>query len=189
MKFKIQQKGDNEPWYFEVSDHVLSQGLTLGQSFIAQKLDHQLGNQGEVEVRLHPDGRSISVGETVVPFSGSSRFIKGSDARMKMGAPAIFRRISVEQVKPVAPAKTSANLGGGEQKSPLTGKVLSVLVSDGQRVQEGTVIMTIEAMKMENRILADCHGTIQNIRVIPGANVSVGDLLCFLKPEEETNCK
>ncbi|MEY4065307.1 MAG: hypothetical protein RIR26_1515 [Pseudomonadota bacterium] len=189
MKFKIQQKGDAEPWYFEVGDQVLSRGLTPGQSFIARKLDNQLACLGELEVRLHPDGRSIAVGDVIVPFSGSSQVIKGTDVRMKMGAPAIFRRIAIEQVKPIAPAKTTANLGGGEQKSPLTGKVLSVLVTEGQKVREGDVIMTIEAMKMENRILADCNGLIQNIRIALGANVSVGDPLCFLKPEEEENGK
>jgi biotin carboxyl carrier protein len=189
MKFKIQQKGDDKAWYFEVGDHVLAQNLTPGQIFKAKMLDENSNSHGEIDVRIHPDGRSISVGQFVVPFSGLAQTLKGSDARMKLGAPATFRRISIEQVKPIVPAKTVTNLGGGEQKSPLTGKVLTLFVSEGQKVREGDVIMTIEAMKMENRILADCNGLIQNIRVSPGTNVSVGEALCFLKPETEENGK
>jgi biotin carboxyl carrier protein len=187
MRIKVQQKGDAEAWFFEISDHLLASGLSTGKTFKAKKLTSALAEDGELDVRLHADGRSIVVGQHIVPFSGLGQMLKGNDARVKMGAPATFRRITVEPVKPIVPKKSAASLGGGDQKSPLTGKVLAVLVTDGQQVNEGDVLLTIEAMKMENRILAECSGRIQNIKVSPGNSVSVGDVLCFLQPSANEN--
>jgi biotin carboxyl carrier protein len=189
MRFKVQQKGDVDAWFFEIGDHILANGLVSGQTFKAKRLTPDLKDAGELDVRLHPDGRSIAIDQTIIPFSGSGQILKGHDARIKMGAPSTFRRLSVEPVKPIAPKKASSNLGGGDQKSPLTGKVLSVLVKEGQEVSEGDVLVTIEAMKMENRILAECRGRIQNIKVSAGNSVSVGDSLCFLQPAIDENSK
>lgn len=187
MKFKVQQKGDANGWFFEIPDHIMANGLRSGMTIKAKRLNEDLSSAEDVSVRLHPDGRSICVGNTVVPFSGSGALLKGSDARIKLGAPATFRRVSVEQIKPIAIKKSAANIGGGDQKSPLTGKVLSVLVTDGQKVSEGDVLLTIEAMKMENRIQAECAGVIRNIKVSSGTSVAVGDLLCTLIPSAEEN--
>lgn len=187
MKFKVQQKGDANTWFFEICDHALMQELIPGRTFTAKRLDADLKVVEDVAVRIHSDGRSICVGNTVIPFSGSGTRLKGSETRIKIGAPATFRRIAVEQLKPIAIKKSPANPGGGDQKSPLTGKVISILVSEGQKVNEGDVLLTIEAMKMENRIQAECPGVIQNININPGANVSVGDYLCTLVPSLEDN--
>lgn len=187
MKFKIHQKGDPTEWFFEIPDQVLAHGLQPGRTVTATKLDNEHKPVEDVIVRAHPDGRSISVGHHVIPFSGAGVLLKGADTRIKVGAPATFRRIMVEQIKPVAIKKSAANLGGGDQKSPLTGKILSVLVTEGQKVSEGDVLLTIEAMKMENRIQAECAGVIRNIKVTPGTSVSVGDFLCTLVPTVEEN--
>ncbi|NBX15847.1 MAG: biotin/lipoyl-binding protein [Proteobacteria bacterium] len=187
MKFRVQQKGDATGWHFEISDQILSQGFQAGKTYPALKLDENLKVTGELSVRFHADGRSVCIDNTVVQFSGSGTQLKGSDSRIKMGAPATFRRITAEQVKPIAIRKTQSPVGGGEQKSPLTGKVLSVLVAEGQKVAEGDVLLTIEAMKMENRIQAECAGSITNIKVTSGMSVSVGDLLCTLTPKADEN--
>jgi biotin carboxyl carrier protein len=183
MKFRVQQKGDSADWYFEISDQILTQGFYAGKTYPALRLDDKLKVAGELFVRFHADGRSVCIDNTVIQFSGSGIQLKGSDTRIKMGAPATFRRITVEQVKPIAIKKSQSVVGGGDQKSPLTGKVLSVLVKEGQKVAEGDVLLTIEAMKMENRIQAECAGVISNIKVDSGMSVSVGDFLCTLTPK------
>ncbi|MEN9824415.1 MAG: hypothetical protein RI953_160 [Pseudomonadota bacterium] len=189
MKFKVHQKGDAQSWYFEISDQILEQDLQPGRVLLATKLNEEMKPLGDVQIRLHRDRRSICIDNMVIPFFGAGTLLKGTDARIKMGAPATFRRIAIEQIKPIAIKRSSSNLGGGDQKSPLTGKVLSILVTDGQKVNEGDVLMTIEAMKMENRIQAECPGVIQNIKVQSGASVSVGDLLCTLIPAADENGK
>ena len=189
MRFKVQQKGDADCWFFEINDNILNNGVSPGKTFKAKRLNSDLKEAGELDVSIHADGRSIAIGSRVIPFSSSGILLKSSDARLKMGAPSTFRRLTVETVKPIAAQKSQANLGGGEQKSPLTGKVLSILVEESKLVNEGDVLFTIEAMKMENRIFAECPGRIENIKVKPGSNVSVGDTLCFLQPLIEENGK
>jgi acetyl-CoA carboxylase biotin carboxyl carrier protein len=65
-------------------------------------------------------------------------------------------------------------------RSQITGKVLKVLVKPGQTVEAQAPLLVIEAMKMENRVLAPDHGVIDSIVVQEGATVSVGqDLIRF----------
>ena len=47
--------------------------------------------------------------------------------------------------------------------SPLPGKVLSIKVAAGQAVKEGDLLLTIEAMKMENEIVATIDGTVEEV--------------------------
>ena len=61
--------------------------------------------------------------------------------------------------------------------APLPGKVLKVNVSSGSKVKRGDVLMTIEAMKMENEILASMNGTVKRVFVETGKNVETKEKL------------
>ena len=74
---------------------------------------------------------------------------------------------------PVAGAVT----GGEPVPAPLAGNIFRVLVKPGQQVQEGTVIIILEAMKMETEISAPKAGIIGDIQVKDGDSVAVGDIL------------
>ncbi len=73
-------------------------------------------------------------------------------------------------------AKTpSVGLAAGEPvKAPMPGNVLKINVSLGQKVEEGEVVVILEAMKMENEIVATKSGTIAQIVVDKGAVVETG---------------
>ena len=62
-------------------------------------------------------------------------------------------------------------------KAPLPGKILSVLIREGDVVQKDQKLMTMEAMKMENNILSDASGTIKTIKVGVGDTVLQNDVL------------
>ncbi len=64
---------------------------------------------------------------------------------------------------------------------PITGKITSVDVSQGSVVKEGDVLCLIEAMKMENPILAPIGGTVTEITISPGQVVEVGDLVAIIE--------
>ena len=84
---------------------------------------------------------------------------------------------------PVAPAATvpAAPAAGGETvKSPMPGTILSVNVSAGSSVKKGDVLMILEAMKMENEIMAPCDGTVSAVSVSKGASVESGTPLCTI---------
>ena len=74
-----------------------------------------------------------------------------------------------------APEKPKDVEGG--LKSPMQGTVLSVKVSEGDEVEEGDVVATLEAMKMETEVKVDRGGEIKKIFVEEGAMVETGDLL------------
>ena len=78
-------------------------------------------------------------------------------------------------------AKAGAQGGASKLKSPMTGKVLSVDVSSGDTVEKGECLMIIEAMKMENRILAPSSGVVDKLKAKAGEQVQANSLLCEIK--------
>lgn len=80
---------------------------------------------------------------------------------------------------PAAAAPVSV-AAGEPVKSPMPGNILKINVSQGQHVEEGQVIMILEAMKMENEIVATKSGTIAQIAVNKGAVVETGTVLAVI---------
>ena len=66
-------------------------------------------------------------------------------------------------------------------EAPITGKVISVEVKVGDKVEEGDVILYIESMKMENPILAPVAGSIAEIKVETGQVVETGIPLAVIE--------
>ena len=88
----------------------------------------------------------------------------------------------IEGLKPVgdATACEPAPVAAGEgdpQGAPLAGNIFKVLIKPGQTVEEGEVVMILEAMKMETEICAFRRGVIGCVNVKVGDAVSVGDSL------------
>ena len=83
---------------------------------------------------------------------------------------------------PAAPAAApvSAPAGGEKIPSPMPGNILSVNVAAGDTVQKGQVLMILEAMKMENEILAPRDGTVAQVVTSKGAVVETGAPLVVL---------
>lgn len=86
---------------------------------------------------------------------------------------------STETTKP-APAAPAPTGEGQDVESPMPGKILRILVAQGASVQQGDVLMILEAMKMENEILAPCAGTLTYLGVNEGSSVNTGDILARL---------
>lgn len=82
---------------------------------------------------------------------------------------------------PASPCASPAAVAGGEAvKSPMPGNILKINVSAGQHVEEGDVIIILEAMKMENEVVATKTGTIAQITVTKGAVVETGATLAVI---------
>ncbi len=65
--------------------------------------------------------------------------------------------------------------------SPLPGKIVSVSVNAGQKVKEGDLLLVIEAMKMENEIVAPVNGTVATVSVKADTTVQIGDNLVSIE--------
>ena len=80
---------------------------------------------------------------------------------------------------PVAAAPSSV-AAGEPVTAPMPGNILKILVTPGQQVNEGDVLMILEAMKMENEIVAPKAGTVAQILVTKGATVETGATLAVI---------
>jgi biotin carboxyl carrier protein len=81
---------------------------------------------------------------------------------------------------PAAPAAPAGGAGSIKVSSPMPGKILAVKANVGDSVKKGQVILILEAMKMENEVVAPEDGTIASIDVTVGAMVESGDTLATL---------
>lgn len=123
------------------------------------------------------DGKVFDV--EVAKVGGAQKSLSMAD----FGAPAA--PVAAAPVAPVAPvaapaAPAAASTGGNEVISPMPGNILKVNMSEGASVQSGDVILILEAMKMENEIVAPCAGTV-SFKVKAGDTVDTDQLLAEVK--------
>ncbi len=79
-----------------------------------------------------------------------------------------------EAAAPAAPAAAAVTAAGETVSAPMPGTILKVNVTQGQAVTKGQVLVILEAMKMENEILAPKNGTVNQVLVSKGSNVDTG---------------
>lgn len=97
-------------------------------------------------------------------------------------APAPVAAAPAPAPKPApAPAAAPSSSGGVDVVSPMPGKVFKLVAQPGEQVAEGQVVMILEAMKMENEIVAPQAGTVDAILVKEGDLVETDTVLATLK--------
>ena len=82
------------------------------------------------------------------------------------------------------PPKSARSVGGGSGETlqaPMQGTIVKVLVGPGQKVKAGDAICVLEAMKMENSILAHTEGVVTELNVEPGKSVDTGATIAVIK--------
>ncbi len=81
---------------------------------------------------------------------------------------------------PAAAPQTPASACGESVTSPMPGTILAVNVQNGASVKKGDVLVILEAMKMENEIMAPCDGKITSVNVTKGSAVDAGAVICVI---------
>ena len=81
---------------------------------------------------------------------------------------------------PAAPAAPAVTAAGEPVNSPMPGTILRVEVKEGDAVKSGQLLVVLEAMKMENEILAPKDGTVAQVVVQKGSHVETGSPLIVL---------
>jgi geranyl-CoA carboxylase alpha subunit len=84
---------------------------------------------------------------------------------------------TVRDLTLAAPASTAATGGDGKVRAAMNGRVVAVLVKQGERVAAGQPVMTLEAMKMEHLHVAAVAGTVAAIDVAEGEQVTTGKVV------------
>ena len=100
------------------------------------------------------------------------------DAADVKAAPAPAAAPAATPAPVAAPAATNAS--GENVTAPMPGNILKVNVTAGQAVKKGDVLMILEAMKMENEILAPADCTVASVNTTAGTTVEAGTVLCTL---------
>lgn len=95
-----------------------------------------------------------------------------------VAAPAPAPQAAPAPAPKAAPAPVAA--GAEVITAPMPGKIMSIKVKVGQAVNAGDLVLTLEAMKMENEIFSGASGTVKEIRVSEGAAVNPGDVLVVI---------
>ena len=97
------------------------------------------------------------------------------------GAPVVAAPVAAPKAAP-APAAAPKSAGAGSVKvnAPMPGKIVAVKANTGDTVKKGQVILVLEAMKMENDIVAPQDGTVASIDTAVGNAVEAGETLATL---------
>lgn len=97
-----------------------------------------------------------------------------------VAAPAAPAASPVAAAAPAAAPAAGALAAGEVITSPMPGNILKINVTQGQKVNEGDVLIVLEAMKMENEISATKSGTVAQINVTKGAVIETGTPLVVI---------
>ena len=81
---------------------------------------------------------------------------------------------------PAAAPKATGAQGSVKINAPMPGKILAIKTEAGKAVKRGDVVVVLEAMKMENEIVAPQDGVVASINVAVGASVEPGEVLATL---------
>lgn len=125
-------------------------------------------NQYEVEI----DGKLYRV--TIEEISENERTEPKNNSSSSQAQTSKEADRSTEQAQP-APAPSSES--GQNVTAPMPGNIFKVLAQPGQSVKEGETVIVLEAMKMENEIVAPADGTISAVHVKEGQAVEADDIL------------
>lgn len=97
------------------------------------------------------------------------------------GSAEIAPEKKIEETKKETAVSKKPGNGETAVKSPMPGTILDIKVKEGQSVKKGDVLFILEAMKMENEIMAGEDGVVVKIAVPKGAQVNTDDLLAVLE--------
>ena len=103
----------------------------------------------------------------------------GGAAAPAPAAAAAPRPAAAPAAAPPAPA-AGASGGAATVRAPMPGTLMAYKVALGQAVRKGEVVLILEAMKMENEIVAPSDGTVKALGPAEGASVNTGDVLVEL---------
>jgi len=95
-------------------------------------------------------------------------------------APAAPAAVSAPAAAPAAPAAAAVTAAGETITAPMPGNILRINVAAGQKVKAGDTLLILEAMKMENEILAPRDATVAQVVATKGSVVDTGAPLVVL---------
>ncbi len=133
------------------------------------------------QFKVFVDGDYFSVDVEAVGGAPLITGITPVAAPVAKAAPAIAPKPAPAPAPAAPPRPSAAPVAGGTKlEAPMPGMVIRYAVNEGDTVKEGDVVMILEAMKMENSILAPVSGTVKQILCQSAQSVQKGDVLAII---------
>lgn len=129
-------------------------------------------NGSTYSVEVEEVGGAVSVAPAVAAAPVVAAPVAAAPVAATVAAPAAAP-VAAPAAAPVAAGTTTVD-------APMPGKVLSVNVKKGDKVASGDVLLILEAMKMQNEIMAPSDGVVSDIRVNAGDTVATGDVMIVM---------
>jgi len=124
---------------------------------------------GQPLARFTVNGEPLIVKVAIIPMGYRMR-LRGADMKVYVRTPRAAELAGLMLDK--APPDTSRYL-----MCPMPGLLVKLAVQEGDEVQEGQTLATVEAMKMENNLKAERAGVVKTLRAQPGASLKVDDII------------
>lgn len=153
-KFQVEASRRSDQWEFRID---------------GKALDADVAEIGPGMYSIIAEGKSFVV--RVEP--------KGAGLEIEVG----FRRMTAQVIDPRSRRGVAGQLeleGRQQIFAPMPGKVVSVLIGQGNPVKTGQAILVLEAMKMQNEVRSPKDGTIERLLVEESQAVNAGDLLAVV---------
>ena len=152
------------------------------------EIEVEILSRADSVIRVKIDGREVEAsieragdGELIIGINGLRSRVFGLRARDRISiasGPANFEFTEIEEGR----ARGTGGLIAPEIAAPMPGKVLRILVSEGDQVQTGDGLIVLEAMKMETTLAAESAAIVKRVRVEEGQTVDHGAVLIELSP-------
>jgi acetyl-CoA/propionyl-CoA carboxylase biotin carboxyl carrier protein len=147
-----------------VEDPAFTEEFKIYTSYI----ENEFTNEIPAFIPLEPEVTTRIAAENLVAEVNGKRF----EIKLHTLEPVVKRHRAKE-------SKASGSTGSG-LASPMQGTVVKIAVEEGAHVEVGDLIIVIEAMKMEQPLIAHKSGTITHLKAIIGETVSSGSVLCHI---------
>ena len=154
--------GERVPTRYRLSVDGEATELAVDWSQGAPRVLSETGGDDEAEVSIVLPG---------LPADGAYVLINGIQRHVRLAERDI--------------AHADGGAGDALARAPMHGKVVSILVSEGDAIEVGQTLAVVEAMKMEHSVKARVHGTVARVAASAGEQVAQGALLVEIAPPED----
>jgi len=165
--------------------------MKLKRAGEAHEFDVEIVARDGSVVRTRIDGvevpaevEALADGSTIIRVADGNLRVFGARTRNSIlvaAGPATFEFVQIEG----RAGATRHGLAAPEVTAPMPGKVLKILVAEGESVEHGQPLVVIEAMKMETTLYAESAAMVKKIQVAAGAMVDHGAVMIEFSPAPE----
>ncbi len=167
MKWIVRHKGEEH----EVEVERTAEGLAVTMDGATRHVDVLRLDGSLASLRFTDDNSSYAVAYQRESRTGWRLSLLEHNVELEVLTPAEATELGGE----------SAASGSARIVAPIPGKVVAVKVAEGDVVESGQALVVLEAMKMENELLAESGGTVARVLAAPGATVEAGAVLVELE--------